>query len=95
VADLTQVLNNKNKGKLAADLKEMDEARTVTTAVQKQLAAEKESSSSTILALKKEKTSFEAFDREMSWQLLGRNFCAFSFHLFFRGTCLRCRRQVR
>jgi phosphate starvation-inducible protein PhoH len=76
-----------HKGKLATALQERDEPRTTTTAAQKQLAAwkknhdvelatEKEASGGTILALQKEKTSFEAFVRELSRQLLGESLCA-------------------
>ncbi|KAM0851714.1 hypothetical protein ACQ4PT_052260 [Festuca glaucescens] len=67
--------------KLAAALQERDVARTATTTVKKQLAAlakkhaeelaAKEASAATLLAVQKEKTSFEAFVREMSRQLLG------------------------
>jgi cell fate (sporulation/competence/biofilm development) regulator YmcA (YheA/YmcA/DUF963 family) len=70
------------KARLAAALEERDTACTMTTAAQKQpaawkkkhcdeIAAEKEASTSTILTLQKEKTTFEAFVREMSRQLLG------------------------
>jgi hypothetical protein len=64
-----------------------------TTAAQKQLTAwknkhadelatEREASSSTILALQKEKTTFEAFIREMSRQLLGEFSCLSLPHFF-------------
>jgi hypothetical protein len=67
-------------------LEERDMARTATNAAQKQLTAwkkkhanelatERKASSSTILALQKEKTTFEAFVREMSRQLLGEYSC--------------------
>jgi hypothetical protein len=100
VMDLTQVLIDKNKeledviagykGKLAAVLQERDEARTATTAAQKQLtawkkkhaeelSAEKEASTETILALQKEKTCFKAFVWEMSRQLLGEFLCTTFF----------------
>jgi hypothetical protein len=45
----------------------------------KELAAEKEASEGTLLAVQAEKTSFEAFVREMSWQLLGKFSSLFSF----------------
>ena len=70
---------------LAAALKERDVARTATTTAKKQLVAlekkhveeiaTKEASEATLLAVQKEKTSFEAFIREMSRQLLGEFSC--------------------
>ncbi|KAM0840085.1 hypothetical protein ACQ4PT_059902 [Festuca glaucescens] len=72
-----------HKEALAAAAKAKDDAlATATAACKKQLAAarkvheaelgmEREASSSTILALQREKTTFEAFVREMSRQLLG------------------------
>ena len=77
---------------LAAALKERDVARTATTTVKKQLAAlekkhaeevaTREASESTLLAVQKEKTSFEAFVREMSRQLLGKSPNFYCFELF-------------
>ena len=46
----------------------------------KELAAEKEASTATILAIQQEKTAFESFVREMSRQLLGEYLCS-CFHL--------------
>jgi hypothetical protein len=80
--ELEEVIDE-HKKVLAAALKERDDALAATTAAQKQLmawkkkheanlVAEREASSGTILALQQEKTAFEGFIREMSWQLLGK-----------------------
>ncbi|KAK1649139.1 hypothetical protein QYE76_066944 [Lolium multiflorum] len=55
----------------------------------KELAAEKEASEGTLLAVQAEKTSFEAFVREMSRQLLGESF--FPLVLLGNVTSLRWR----
>jgi uncharacterized protein involved in exopolysaccharide biosynthesis len=73
-------------GKLAAAQQDRDTARAAAAALREELktlkgqhaqelATEKEASSSTILAVQQKKTSFEAFVREMSRQLLGKFPC--------------------
>nr|XP_051220896.1 uncharacterized protein LOC127339032 [Lolium perenne] len=77
IADLT------NKGKLEAAAEDRDTARGAAAALReeiaalkqqhaKELAAEKAASEGVVLAVQAEKTSFEAFVREMSRQLLAR-----------------------
>jgi hypothetical protein len=44
--------------------------------------ATREASESTLLAVQKEKTNFEAFVREISWQLLGKGPYFYCFELF-------------
>ncbi|KAK1629138.1 hypothetical protein QYE76_003453 [Lolium multiflorum] len=71
-----------DQAKLTAAQQDMDNARAAAATLReelaalkvqhvKELAAEKEASSATILGIQQEKTSFEAFVREMSRQLLG------------------------
>jgi chromosome segregation ATPase len=73
------------KGKLEAAVEDRDAARGAAATLReelaalklqhsKELAAEKEASEGTVLAVQAEKTSFEAFVREMSRQLLGKCF---------------------
>ncbi|KAK1648130.1 hypothetical protein QYE76_065935 [Lolium multiflorum] len=70
------------KGKLAAATEARDSARGAAASLRediaalkqqhaKELAAEKEASEGTVLAVQAEKTNFEAFVREMSRQILG------------------------
>jgi hypothetical protein len=92
--ELEDIIEDHKKA-LAAALKEKDGALAAAAAHEKQLAAvrkaheaelemEREASSSTIVALQKERTSFEAFVCEMSRQLLGKGsfffLCLFTIH---------------
>ncbi|KAK1611925.1 hypothetical protein QYE76_035598 [Lolium multiflorum] len=78
------------KGRLEAAAEARDAARGATATLRaeiasfklqhaKELAAEREASESTVLAVQAEKTSFEAFVREMSRQILV-DFFVFEFH---------------
>jgi CHASE3 domain sensor protein len=78
------------KGKLEAAAEDRDTARGATAALREELAAlkqqhakelatEKATSEGVVLAVQAEKTSFEAFVREMSRQLLGKFSSLFSF----------------
>ncbi|KAK1608316.1 hypothetical protein QYE76_031989 [Lolium multiflorum] len=75
------------KGKLTAATEARDSARGAAASLReeiaalkqqhaKELAAEKEASEGTVLAVQAEKTNFEAFVREMSRQILGKLLCS-------------------